>query len=85
MLARVTAQLGLLWGPASCDWELLAVRPIATALPVVPPGTPLRRPIAPGGLVIAGDHRDTPSIQGALVSGRRAAESVLGTTRLTGA
>jgi len=26
---------------------------------------------------VAGDHRDTPSQQGALVSGRRAAEAVL--------
>jgi hypothetical protein len=30
-----------------------------------------------GGLVVAGDHRDTASIQGALVSGRRAASVVL--------
>ena len=29
-----------------------------------------------GGIVVAGDHRDTPSIQGALVSGRRAARTV---------
>jgi predicted NAD/FAD-dependent oxidoreductase len=26
---------------------------------------------------VCGDHRDTPSIQGALVSGRRAAETIL--------
>jgi predicted NAD/FAD-dependent oxidoreductase len=29
------------------------------------------------GLFVCGDHRDTASIQGALVSGRRAAEAVL--------
>ena len=29
------------------------------------------------GLYVAGDHRDTSSIQGALVSGRRAAQAVL--------
>jgi hypothetical protein len=28
-------------------------------------------------LFVAGDHRDTPSLQGALVSGRRAARAVL--------
>ena len=28
-------------------------------------------------LFVAGDHRDTPSTQGALVSGRRAAQAVL--------
>ncbi len=40
------------------------------------------------GLFIAGDHRDTASIQGALVSGRRAATAVRtflrGTTDRTG-
>jgi hypothetical protein len=30
------------------------------------------------GLFVAGDHRDTASIQGALFSGRRCAEAVLG-------
>jgi hypothetical protein len=29
------------------------------------------------GLYVCGDHRDTSSIQGALVSGRRAARAVL--------
>jgi predicted NAD/FAD-dependent oxidoreductase len=29
------------------------------------------------GLYVCGDHRDTSSIQGALVSGRRAAATVL--------
>ncbi|MCO1657096.1 FAD-dependent oxidoreductase [Pseudonocardia humida] len=38
----------------------------------------MRGPVALGdGLFVAGDHRDTPSTQGALVSGRRAAEAVL--------
>jgi predicted NAD/FAD-dependent oxidoreductase len=30
-----------------------------------------------GGLYVCGDHRDTASIQGALVSGARAAHAVL--------
>jgi predicted NAD/FAD-dependent oxidoreductase len=29
------------------------------------------------GVYVCGDHRDTSSIQGALVSGRRAAQAVL--------
>lgn len=88
MQRQVSTQLGVLYGPGSAHWELLVVRAIPGALPMAAAGTPLRKPIAPGGLVIAGDHRDTPSIQGALVSGRRAAESVLsgaaraGTTRV---
>jgi hypothetical protein len=37
----------------------------------------LRRPVELGdSLFVAGDHRDTASIQGALVSGRRTAASV---------
>jgi glycine/D-amino acid oxidase-like deaminating enzyme len=40
-----------------------------------PPGT--ARP----GRYVCGDHRDTPSIQGALVSGRRAADAVLADLR----
>jgi len=37
-----------------------------------------RQPVALGEwLYLAGDHRDTASIQGAMVSGRRAANAVL--------
>ncbi|MEQ1701420.1 MAG: hypothetical protein ABMA25_15030, partial [Ilumatobacteraceae bacterium] len=43
----------------------------------LPPFHP-KQPVALGeGLYVCGDHRDTPSIQGALFSGRRTAESVL--------
>lgn len=39
----------------------------------------LRKPVkVQSGLYVCGDWRDTPSIQGALVSGRRAARAVLG-------
>jgi hypothetical protein len=38
----------------------------------------MQRPVRLGtGTYVAGDHRDTSSIQGALVSGRRAADAVL--------
>ncbi len=51
---------------------------VPRALPALPAGSPLRRDVALGdGLFVAGDHRDTPSQQGALVSGRRTAEAVL--------
>ena len=40
------------------------------------PGRPVRSPVELGdGIFVAGDHRDTPSTQGALVSGRRAAHA----------
>ena len=59
-------------------WQPVASYDLPHALPAMPAPHPFRRPVqvAPGVLV-AGDHRDTSSIQGALVSGRRAAEAVL--------
>ena len=43
------------------------------------PPLDVRDPVALGdGLFVAGDHRDSASVQGALVSGRRAAWAVLG-------
>ena len=53
---------------------------VPQALPAMPAPHPFRRPVrvgTPSGEVyVAGDHRDTSSIQGALVSGRRAAAAV---------
>ena len=59
-------------------WEPVASYDLPQALPAMPAPHPFRRPVrvAPG-LFVAGDHRDTSSIQGALVSGRRAAQAVL--------
>ncbi|MGZ5400838.1 MAG: FAD-dependent oxidoreductase, partial [Nocardioides sp.] len=69
---------GLLHGVDPSGWDLLRTDVIAGALPQHPAGQPLRQPVDLGeGLFVAGDHRDTPSIQGALVSGRRAADAVL--------
>jgi tRNA pseudouridine-54 N-methylase len=51
---------------------------VAEALPAFLPGTPLRRPVRiDDTLFVVGDHLDTPSQQGAVVSGRRAAEAAL--------
>ena len=50
---------------------LVAHHPIAEALPDL---TARRTRIVAGGVVLAGDHRAGPSINGALASGRRAAE-----------
>ena len=50
----------------------------ADTLPAMLPPLTLRQPVALGdGLFVAGDHRDPASIQGVLVSGRRAADAVL--------
>jgi hypothetical protein len=53
---------------------------IHDALPAEPPSAlePAQRPVrTPAGITVCGDHRDNASIDGALTSGRRAAESVL--------
>ncbi|MGF1664158.1 MAG: FAD-dependent oxidoreductase [Kineosporiaceae bacterium] len=64
-----------------CDprgWRLLVTHAIPRALPVALPALDVRSPVdLGGGLVVAGDHRDTPSIQGALTSGRRGALAAL--------
>lgn len=59
-------------------WDLIATRTIPRALPAMPPPLQLRKPIwfPQTGVWVAGDHRDTSSIQGALVSGRRVAHAV---------
>jgi hypothetical protein len=74
----VREHLGWLYGVPTRDWELLATYPIPYALPAMPVPFELQRPVrTAGGIYVAGDQRDTSSIQGALVSGRRAAHALL--------
>ncbi|MFN0007881.1 MAG: FAD-dependent oxidoreductase [Planctomycetota bacterium] len=78
--ADVRTQLRGWYGDAVRAWRLLRVDRIAHALPRL--GEPSRS--AAGafqgsgskGLFVCGDHVATPSIQGALESGRRTAEQV---------
>ena len=68
------------FGEAAKDWGLLRSYRIPYSLPAAPPEalTPPQRRVRLGpGLYVCGDHRDNPSINGAMVSGRRAAEAVL--------
>ncbi|MDR6592262.1 NAD(P)/FAD-dependent oxidoreductase [Saccharothrix longispora] len=76
--AEVRSHLGVLYGTPVTGWETLARYDVPHALPVANAPHPLRGAVrlAPRRYV-CGDHRDTPSIQGALVSGRRAARAVL--------
>ncbi|MGF0319609.1 NAD(P)/FAD-dependent oxidoreductase [Nocardia fluminea] len=74
----VRRRLAQIYDTDTADSRLLATYPIAQALPVMNPGRSLRRPVRLShGRYVCGDHRDTSSIQGALVSGRRAATAVL--------
>jgi phytoene dehydrogenase-like protein len=75
---RVRSGLARMYDTSARDWELVDLYAIPLALPVLAAGQPLARPVRLGpGRYVCGDHRDTPSIQGALVSGRRAACAVL--------
>jgi hypothetical protein len=74
----VRRHLALLWGREISDWQLLHVSEVLDALPAQVPGLSARREINFGsGIWVVGDHRDTPSQQGALASGRRCAEAII--------
>lgn len=77
-LEVVLEQLASLYGRPTQGWRLLTTHVIRDALPELPPPVEVRRQIGFGrGRYVCGDHRDTASIQGALVSGRRTAEAIL--------
>ena len=67
------------WGDAVDSWQHLRTYRIAHGQPDQNPPLHPKRSVSLGdGLFVCGDHRDTGSIQGALFSGRRCAEAVLG-------
>lgn len=75
---EVRRQLAEVWEADTRPWRLLRRDDVSRALPAQDPPLRLRRPVRLGDRrYVAGDHRDTASIQGALVSGQRAAEAVL--------
>ncbi len=75
---RVRRHLASLYGTATGDWELLAVRHDPEAVPAMPPPHDLLRPVRLlAGLYVCGDHRDVSTPQGALHSGHRAAQAIL--------
>jgi hypothetical protein len=71
-------QLRIWFGSAVDSWRHLRSYRIPRALPAYPAGTSPERPVRlAAGLYACGDHREHPSLNGALASGRRAAEAVL--------
>jgi phytoene dehydrogenase-like protein len=76
----VREQLAGWFGPAVRSWRHLRTYRIPHALPdqSAPALTDPARPVRlRRGLYVCGDHRETASIQGAMRSGRRAADAVL--------
>jgi phytoene dehydrogenase-like protein len=80
--SAVRLQLHQWFGPNVDDWRRLGVYRVPFALPARPLD-PVLRSIDAGdyggtlGFYICGDHCETPSIQGAMNSGIRVAESIL--------
>jgi phytoene dehydrogenase-like protein len=75
---QVRDHLAGIWGTGTGDWELVARSEVPYAVPASAPPLVLTHPTrVADGVLVAGDHRDTGSLQGALVSGERAARSVL--------
>jgi len=68
------AALAELFGPAVADWKEITGFDIAAALPTTKALVPA--PFA-AGVVLAGDYLESPSMNGALASGRKAAEAIL--------
>jgi phytoene dehydrogenase-like protein len=76
----VRTHLGKWFGPMVTSWRMLAAYPLPHALPLQRHAEWEQAPVrvgSTGGVYMCGDYRETSSIQGALASGRRAAEAVI--------
>jgi len=76
----IIAQMKNWFGPVARSWRFLKSYRIPHAQPQQYPGAlePPERPVrVRPGVYLCGDHRDTASIHGGMLSGRRAAEAVL--------
>ncbi|CAN2202990.1 HpnE, squalene-associated FAD-dependent desaturase [Candidatus Nanopelagicaceae bacterium] len=74
----VRRQLSIIWGTSTHDWQLIAKYEIPAALPIQSIGRALSQSVKiSDDLFVIGDHRAVPSQQGALFSGRLAAELIL--------
>ncbi len=75
--ADVLSHIAAIYGCSTAGWHTVIRHRIPHALPALPPPLQTRKDVSLGdGLFVCGDHRDTASIQGALVSGSRTAQAV---------
>ncbi|MEU1310805.1 NAD(P)/FAD-dependent oxidoreductase [Streptomyces cinnamoneus] len=75
---RARAQLAHVYNTSTTAWRLLSAHHDPDAVPAMPAPHDVRRQVRLlSGLYVCGDHRDTSTVQGALFSGRRAAQAVL--------
>jgi phytoene dehydrogenase-like protein len=74
----VRRHLAIVWGMSTHDWQLIAKYEIPAALPIHNVGRSLSQSLKINDHhFVAGDHRTVPSQQGALFSGRLAAQLIL--------
>lgn len=81
LVNMVRAQLKRWYGLVALEWRLIGLYRISHAQPVVFPMEWSQETRAGDGIYVCGDHRATPSIQGAMLSGRLAAEALLADAR----
>jgi hypothetical protein len=75
--AEVLRHVGEIYGCDTTGWRTVTRHRVDAALTAMAPPLEVRSTVTLGdGVFVCGDHRDTASIQGALVSGQRAAEAV---------
>jgi hypothetical protein len=76
--SEVRRHLALLWGTSTGEWRFLAKYEIHSALPLFAPGVTKAESLRVNENVYrAGDYLTSPSQNGALASGRLAAEELM--------
>lgn len=76
--AEVRRHLSAMWGTSTQHWDLIAKYEIPAALPLARVGNRLPNTVRIAkNIFLAGDWRESPSQNGALKSGRRAAETLI--------
>lgn len=76
--SEVRRHLAIIWGVPTTQWELVAKYDIPAALPLFPVNhSPTSKSQISKGIYVAGDYRTSPSQNGALLSGRKAAQELI--------
>ncbi|RAV34844.1 FAD-dependent oxidoreductase [Corynebacterium heidelbergense] len=87
-VAEMRQFLGLLWGVDASRWEDVTRQDIADASPIVAPGMAMRSKeelqLVDGRLGLAGEYHATPTVDGAMRSGQRAAKQIIAAAEAAG-
>ena len=76
--SEIRRHLSSIWQMSTKNWDLVSKYEIKQSLPLHGIAKPIESVVAiKPNLFLVGDHRETPSQQGAMHSGRRAAEIIL--------